>query len=83
MVDFNNLNKHAPFVQKTYRSVYMHSREWVKKQPDHTIFLIMQVVEKHRKVKLLSLHCFQLKWIEDRQEGYASLSFFIHCFMKP
>lgn len=24
-----------------------------------------------------------LKWIKDRQEGYASLSFFIHCFRKP
>lgn len=57
-VDFNHLNKHASFVQKIYSSVYMHSQEWVKKQPDHTIFLIMQVVEQHRKVKSLPLHYF-------------------------
>jgi len=41
-----------------YSSVYMHPQERVKKQPDHTIFLIMQVAEQQRKVKFLSLHYF-------------------------
>lgn len=82
--------KSVPFVQKIHspcipkNSLKNKRNKKPQEEPDDTIFLIKGDAEKHRQVKLLSLHYFYcFKRIEEQWEGYAPLSFLIHCFMNP